>query len=373
MPRRGENIYHRKDGRWEGRYQTGYENGKTKYRSIYGRSYAEVKEKLARLRFAPTPKKSCRMTVKALFTEWLAAIKNSVKPSTFANYVMKIETHLLPKFGAVPYEKLCVQDVQAFIVRKLASGLSAKYVLDIVTVFKSMTKYMSRVHGYQNPLVNVILPKAERKETPLFSESQQKELTTYLLSNLNTAAIGILLSLFCGLRIGEVCGLRWSDFDLQNGMLSVRRTVQRISQNHKSELLVGSPKSRSSKRDIPIPSFLIVILRQYVSAENIYVLTDTDNPLDPRTLQNRFHAILKKAGLPSCNYHSLRHLFATNCIAAGFDVKTLSEILGHSSVEITLNRYVHSSVMRKKACMELLQIKADLPSELSSEGKENAA
>lgn len=373
MPRRGENIYHRKDGRWEGRYKTGYENGKAKYRSIYGRSYTEVKMRLTELRTKPLEQTKCKLTVKKLFTEWLTAIKNSIKLSTYANYVMKIETHLLPEFGSISYEKLCVNDIQAFISRKLESGLSAKYVSDMVTVFKSMTKYMSRVHGYQNPLVNVILPKTERKETPLFSESQQKVMTTYLLSNLNTTAIGILLSLFCGLRIGEVCGLQWCDFDLHSGMLSVRRTVQRISQNNKSYLLVGSPKSRSSKRLIPIPSFLIAMLRQYASTENIYVLTGTENPLDPRTMQNRFHAILKKAVLPSCNYHSLRHLFATNCIAVGFDVKTLSEILGHSSVETTLNRYVHSSVTRKKACMELLQIEADLTSELSSTDKENAA
>ena len=375
MPRRGENIYHRKDGRWEGRYPVGSFNGRMKYRSIYGNSYADVKMILSELRSKPIfSAVSCKSTVAELFSEWLSAIKNSVKLSTLENYRMKIEKHLLPEFGKIRYDRLTVNQIQSFIDRKLEGGLSAKYVSDIVTVFKSMAKYMNRVHKYANPLTNLIMPKIQKREMNLFSSSQQKELTRYLLNHMNLVSVGILLSFFCGLRLGEICGLMWSDIDLQSGQLSVNRTVQRIRNhygNHRTILHIDSPKSRSSKRTIPIPSFLIEMLGQFKTDENFYVLSGNEKPLDPRTMQNRFHAVLKKANIPSANYHSLRHIFATNCIAAGFDVKTLSEILGHSTVETTLNRYVHSSMDRKAACMELL--KAHFPSDLSSDKSEKAA
>ena len=375
MPRRGENIYHRKDGRWEGRYPIGNITGRTKYRSIYGNSYSDVKTRLSELRSKPVLSAvSCKSTVAALFQEWLSAIKNSVKPSTLENYRMKIEKHLIPEFGDIRYDRLTVNQIQSFIDRKLEGGLSAKYVSDIVTVFKSMAKYMNRVHKYANPLTNLIMPKIEKREMNLFSFSQQKELTRYLLNHMNLVSVGILLSLFCGLRLGEVCGLMWSDIDLQSGRLSINRTAQRMrcqNGNNRTVLHIGTPKSRSSKRTIPLPSFLMKILRQFQNDDKIYVVSGTAQPLDPRTMQNRFHAVLKKANLPSVNYHSLRHIFATNGIAAGFDVKTLSEILGHSSVETTLNRYVHSSMDRKAACMELL--KAHLPSDFSSDKNEKAA
>lgn len=340
MPRRGENIYHRKDGRWEGRYSIGTVNGRMKYRSIYGNSYTDVKMKLSDLRAKRILSAvSCKSTVAVLFQEWLSAIKNSVKPSMLENYRMKIEKHLLPEFGDIRYDRLTVNQIQAFIDRKIESGLSAKYVSDIVTVFKSMAKYMYRVHEYANPLTILLIPKIERKEMKLYSESQQKELTRYLLNHKNLVSVGILISLFSGLHIGEVCGLMWSDIDLQSGLLSVHRTVQRIK-NHSgaqhTKLHIDSPKSRFSKRMIPIPSFLIEILRQFKNKDSSYVLSGNETPLDPRTMQNRFHAVLKKANLPSANYHTFRHMFATNCIAAGFDVKTLSEILGHSSVETTI-------------------------------------
>lgn len=375
MPRKGENIYHRKDGRWEGRYPIGRMNGKTVYRSIYGKSYANVKARLSLLRSKPIGSEIvCNQTVEALFTEWLSAIRNSVKASTFAAYEMKIQKHLLQEFGKIRYRELDVQDIQAWIDRKLNSGLSAKYVSDILVVFKSMAKYMNRVYGYANLFPKVIMPKIERREMRLFCPAEQKQLTGYLMKHLNPVTIGILLSLFCGLRLGEVCGLKWSDIRFSDQTISVNRTVQRLRQssgNSRTILHMDTPKSRSSKRVIPIPSFLTAILREYQCDGNLYVLSGTEQPADPRTMQNRFHAILKKAHLPSVNYHSLRHMFATNCIAAGFDIKTLSEILGHSSVETTLNRYVHSSMERKAACMELL--KSHLPSDFPSGNRENAA
>lgn len=359
MSRKGENIYRRKDGRWEGRYKCGFnESGKSKYRSVYARTYSEVKEKLMKLKTINISYTlSGKLTVKELFEEWLSAIRFKVKESTYSCYHMKVEKHILPEFGSIAYEKLTVKQIHDFIERKIKSGLSPKYVSDIIVVFKSMSKYVSKIYNYRNPLVNVILPKIEKTEMQLLTESDQKKLCDFSFENTNSTKLSVLLSYYTGLRIGEVCALKWEDIDFKSRVLTVRRTVQRITgknDNKVTKLLIGSPKSRSSLRIIPLPLFLAEILLKFRKENSIFVLSGTGNPVEPRTLQYRFKAFLKKADLPSVNFHSLRHMFATNCIEVGFDIKTLSEILGHSSVETTLNRYVHSSIERKTACMNLL-------------------
>ena len=357
MARRGENIYKRNDGRWEGRYKCGYdENGKARYRSVYGKSYQSVKEKLSKLKnHAVKVVSSGKVTVRELVDEWLRAVKLKVKPSTYACYDMKVCKHILPEFGGLVYEKLTVSSIHEFIQAKINSGLSAKYVADIIIVFKSMARYITKIHGYANPLENVIMPKKEEKSKQLLSKEEQERLCRYVLSNPDSTKIAVMLSYYAGMRIGEVCGLKWCDIDLNQGVLNVERTVQRVYENGSTRVIIGSPKSKSSVRTIPLPEFVADILRCYKNDNAAFVLSGEDKPVEPRTLQNRFKSLLKKVNLPSVNYHSLRHLFASNCIELGFDVKTLSEILGHSTAEITLNRYVHSSMERKTACMNLLK------------------
>lgn len=357
MARRGENIYKRKDGRWEGRYKSGYkENGQAKYSSVYGHTYAEVKAKLTPLKVnVSTPNTSCHLTVKELFNEWLSAIKLRIKSSTYANYLMKVDKHILPTFGGLRYDTLTVQMLNSFIEDKCCSGLSPKYVSDIIIVFKSMTKYTTKIHGFRNILADVALPKVHRKEMTLLSHTQQMQLCNYLLCNLNSTSLCVLLSLYTGLRVGEVCGLMWGDIDFEKGIFTVKRTVQRIRNSIQgTRLIADTPKSRSSCRSIPIPTFIMKLLRKSRSTDEHYILSDSTVIIEPRTLQRRFKTILKKANLPSVGYHCLRHMFATNSLQIGFDVKTLSEILGHASVETTLNRYVHTSMERKIACMALL-------------------
>lgn len=360
MARRGENIYKRKDGRWEGRYKQECPSGKVKYRSVYARSYQEVKSKLILLKgYSSKCVSSGRVTVKELFNDWLNTVKLKVKESTYANYKMKIKKHILPAFGDIAYDKLSASMVHKFIQEKIQDGLSPKYVSDIIVVFKSMAKFAAREYGYHNPLNNVILPKSQKKEMELFSDSQQNLLCRFLLNNLDNTKLCILLSFYTGIRIGEVCALKWSDIDWEKSILTVRRTVQRISfksEKCATKLLLDSPKSANSKRSIPIPTFLLKLLKEMEGEPTAYVLSGTEKIIEPRTMQYRFQAILKKAQLPSIRFHSLRHMFATNCIALGFDVKTLSELLGHSSVQTTLNRYVHSSMDRKRECMNRLTI-----------------
>ena len=355
MARRGENIYKRKDGRWEGRYKCGYCDNKAKYRSVYAHTYQEVKEKLQKqkandVNYTPSGKR----TVGDLCNEWLSAVKLKVKQSTYACYQLKVNKHILPAFGEMVYDKLTVSDIHDFVNIKLKQGLSAKYICDIVVVIKSMAKFISKVHNYKNPLENVILPKREKHEMILLSKFEQKRLCKFILSNPDKTKLAVILSYYAGLRIGEVCGLQWHDIDFDNGVLKIKRTIQRVYENGCTRLIIGSPKSKSSARDIPLPAFVIDILKKFKSDDNAFVISDTDKPVEPRLLQYRFKALLNKVNLSSVNYHSLRHMFATNCIEIGFDVKTLSELLGHSSVETTLNRYVHSSIERKTACMNLL-------------------
>ncbi|MCM1508010.1 MAG: site-specific integrase [Ruminococcus flavefaciens] len=359
MARRGENIYRRKDGRWEGRYKCGFSaDGKAKYRSVYAQTYNEVKEKLSEIKAEPVSVLSAgKLTVKELFAEWLSAVQLRVKESTYANYRMKAEKHILPAFSGLSYSALSAQLVHEFIRKKLECGLSSKYVSDIVVVLKSMAKYVSIQHGYYNPLTNITMPKPRKKELNLLSEAEQKKLRQYLSGNITTTKIGIMLSYYTGLRVGEVCGLKWSDIDFKNHTLTIKRTVQRIMKKNGSkstQIIVSSPKSKTSERTIPVPDFLYDILVQYKKDNNFYILSGSTKITEPRTMQYRFKSLLKKADLPSINYHCLRHMFATNCIRLGFDVKTLSEILGHSNVEITLNRYVHSSMERKIVCMNLI-------------------
>lgn len=357
MARKGENIYKRKDGRWEGRYKSGFnDSGKSKYRSLYGKSYKDVKDKLIICKSkTENYVSSGSLRVKELSDEWLSAVKIRAKESTYVTYRMKLEKHIIPAFGGLRYECLTAKMLYDFIDEKIKSGLSPKYVSDIVIVLKSVAKYASKTYGFANMIADVVLPKSEKQELKLYNENQQKQLCNYLMCNMNNTSLCILLSMYTGMRIGEVCGLKWSDINFETSILTVRRTVQRISCDKGTKLLIGTPKSRSSLRTIPLPNFIMNLLKKFKSCPDNYILSGTNKVTEPRTLQYRFKAILKRVNLPSINFHVLRHMFATNCIKLGFDVKTLSEILGHSSVEITLNIYVKSSMERKIECMNLLK------------------
>ncbi len=198
--------------------------------------------------------------------------------------------------------------------------------------------------------------KTDRSEKELLSEDEQKKLCTYLEDNQSASNAGILLSYATGIRIGELCALKWSEVDLEKRIITVKSTMQRIKDFggvKSTKVITTSPKSGSSVREIPIPDFIVPLLERERSESDCYILTGTQKVAEPRTIQYRFKSILKRLNLKNVSFHSLRHMFATKCISLGFDIKTLSEILGHSSVEITLNRYVHSSIKRKAECMKL--------------------
>lgn len=364
-------IYHRKDGRYEGRIADISADGSKKYISVYGRTADEAEAKLNAIKAEKQALFKSRMdgsnaelTIRTFFYDWLRIAAIRIKESSLANYRMKIEKHIIPNFGDLHCCELTSEMVQSFITQKLKCGLSPKYVADIVILMKSVFRHASRIRGLPNPLEYVELPKRKSTEVQLLSRTQQKTLQAYLLNNMCLSSLGILLCFYTGLRIGELCALKWADIDFENGIINVSRTIQRIQKSERNgvkcgtKLIITEPKSASSIRKIPIPEVILPYLLKYKSEADFFVLSGSNKPVEPRVMQYRFAAVLKKADLPSVHFHALRHMFASNCIACGFDVKSLSEILGHSSVDITLNRYVHSSMEQKRKFMSKLNFAA---------------
>lgn len=366
MAKRGSNIYKRKDGRFEGRVPVGYqENGKIKYKSVYARTLSEVKERMSEVYSIRKNNavSAVKLTVREASEQWLSSAKLRVKESSYANYENIVSKHILPILGKEFMQNLTTNRLNDFIHYKLnhgrlngKGGLSAKSVRDIMTVYRSIEAYAAREYGMRE--THFTMPKTEKKQTDIFTSAERKILESYLINNQNNTNISILLCLFTGLRIGELCGLKWEDIDFDNTVLYVKRTVQRISKNGKSQVVIGTPKSKSSIRTVPIPEFILNILRSYRNYSDFYIITGTSKPTEPRTMQNRFKSILQICKIRNVNFHLLRHTYATVCIEKGFDPKTLSELLGHSDASITLNRYVHSSMQMKRNYVSRLQLTA---------------
>ena len=356
-------TYKRKDGRWECRISLGSENGHKKYRSFYGKTKEEAEYKMVRACQNVTGNEDSitEMTVKELSLEWLVISKNRIKESTAANYRMKIEKHIIPAFGDVNAAMLKAKAVYEFMEEKLGNGLSARYVSDIMVVLKSIFRYAAREYHINNVIDGTIMPKKIKPEITIMSKDEQKRLATYISHNNNTSTLGVALSLYTGMRIGEICALRWENIDTEKRVLTVRNTIQRIQcfeGGSKTKVIIAEPKSLSSRREIPIPDCIIPMLRELKGKNSAFVLSGTEKPIEPRTMQYRFKRILKNAGIRAYNFHVCRHCFATGAVELGFDIKTLSEILGHSSVQITLDRYIHTSMEHKRSCMNLLTMSA---------------
>ena len=345
-----KNIYRRSDGRFEGRFR---DSRTVKIKYFYGKTKSDVEEKMKDF-LGGRVFSHRRMTVKTLFSEWVESVKVKVKESTLSNYIGKAQAYILPLFGKLYTDELTEDMVRKFIAARSSDGLSSGYIADIVLLLKSVLKYGERIHNIKNNISGVVIPKRRKAEIAVPDKAQQKRLESWLTHNPGLTSLGITLCMYTGIRLGELCCVKWRDIDFKAKTLSISKTIQRIRTSHGTKLIITEPKSASSIRVIPLPDHVLELLKQYKSVDESYLLSGNEKPVEPRTMQYRFKAILKKAKLPSVHFHALRHLFATNCVELGFDVKSLSEILGHSGVEITLNRYVHSSLERKKKFMKKL-------------------
>lgn len=362
MARHGENIRRRKDGRWEGRYLI-YEpeSGRKVTRSVYARTYAAVKEKLlsARISAEFLCEKSEQHKDTAFHivaAEWLASIEKTRKYATYIKYRSIYEKYIKEKLNDRPLSRInsAILAEEFFIQDEKA--LSESLRRSIICVLNQMLSYAELYYQMSPCRISCRRQSNVNKPVRVLNQTEQAKLLRCLYDEMDIYKMGILICISTGLRLGEICSLKWEDIDLIRKVLHVNTTVQRIAADNEMRrtiLLEGNPKSIFSRREIPLSEDIVKLLTPYYTDSDKYVI-NRNHPMEPRTYQNKFQNYLKKAGVEKKNFHALRHTFATNCINSGADIKSLSEILGHSDVKITLNRYVHPTLDTKRRHMNTL-------------------
>jgi integrase len=364
MPRRGENIYKRKDGRWEGRVL----NYDGKYKYVYAKTYKEVKEKKKLLQEAMTknsPQKSpMNKNAAALFHAWLNGdLICRVKPSTYESYYRCITKYVIPFYEEKGHEHITVKTTSDFSRRiNNNQSLSASYRRKILTIYKTALRQLLKgSYECEAILGAVSMPKVSPGEVQVFSVREQRLIEKTAMEFPDQLSFGFLLCFYTGLRLGEICALKWEDIDMEEGSLVVTRTVSRVKNfrttGEKTMLCVGAPKSLKSIRKIPLPRFLMDFAKRVnidSSHKDCFVLTNREVPMDPRRYQKLFQTLLTNANVKRRKFHAIRHTFATRALELGVDIKTLSEILGHANVSITLNIYAHSLYEQKKKAIDKL-------------------
>ena len=296
-------------------------------------------------------------TFEEIVVLWQADKKQYVKRSTYSAYSLLVNNHLIPAFEGV-YD--VTEDlVQSFVFTKLEQGLSQKSIKDILIVLKMILRFAVKQGFMQHREIDVKFPtERERQELEVLSRSSQKQIMEYVQSHFTFMNLGIYICLCAGLRIGEVCALVWDDIDVESGVINVSKTIQRIyviegGEKH-TEVIIDTPKSKNSIREIPIPRDLLKMIKPFKKVVNgrFYVLTNSAQPTEPRTYRNYYKRLMEQLNMPKLKFHGLRHSFATRCIESKCDYKTVSVLLGHSNISTTLNLYVHPNMEQKKKCVE---------------------
>ena len=265
--------------------------------------------------------------------EWLEDIRSKVKLSSYAQYKIKLEKNILPFFGEIELDKISSEKVNEFYGYLLTVGTGESYAANILSLIKMIMKYLSRVYGIPDPTVGTGLSKsaAEHKRSDAYDDESYKRLCSVLTCDTDLTKCGILLTLYTGLKIGELCALKWADIDLKAGKITVTRSIQRISTEEGSTLIFTESDKRA--REIPLTGTLCDILKKWETRDEYYLLSGNDAPIEPRTMQYRLRALLKKEYLPDVSFSGLRKLFIKRCISHGAQVTVLADILGNSSVQ----------------------------------------
>lgn len=282
---------------------------------------------------------------------------NFVKKSSLSSYTMNYENHLLPYFGNL--DSISESIVQDYVLKKIEDGLSQKTIKDTIIVLKMILKYGSKKGLIEYKIFDIVYPSGSGKyKLEVLSIKDTNRLISHLTDHFSFRSLGILISISTGLRIGEVCALTWEDFDLEKGVVKVNKTIQRVyiideGKRMGTELLIDTPKTSSSVREIPLSGDLIKIIKPLMKIVNpeYYVLTNDDKPTEPRTYRAYYKELMKRLDLPDLKFHGLRHSFATRCVNANVDIKTVSVLLGHSNITTTLNVYSHPDLEQKKSAI----------------------
>ncbi len=296
------------------------------------------------------------MTIKQIYDIWLPVKRKLVKESTLSTYVYIFTRRILPVYGNKDVEYVTNEEMQRFIFSLLEDGLSIKSVKDIFISFKMLLYYaMERLNAkYVKYRVHFPTENMEvNKEIEVYTEDEQKKIISYIIDNLKPKRLGVLIGFCTGMRIGEICGLRYENIDIENKCIHVTHTIERITDidSKKSKVIEQAPKTKESRRDIPIGRDLFVILKKLKACnkDHFYVITGDEKYCEPRIYRNYYkQIILDEVGLSRCiKFHGIRHSFATRMISSNADMKTVSRILGHSDVSTTMNLYVHPSMKDK--------------------------
>lgn len=366
MSRRGENIYKRKDGRWEGRYIKSRKiDGRVHYGYLYARKYSELKQQLLTVKllhqknyvYNKVNNHLYSGTLNTWVSHWFMDISTKVKPSTFASYRTKMNTHILPLLGDKGLSALTEEDVSGWL-DQIRKSLSSSSVRVVFLVLKSCcAAAVKRGLIPFNPCQWIILPNEPSQTVQALSEQEQQLVVKGAEKHPN--GLAIILALETGLRIGEISGLKWEDIDFNNQLLYVRRTVQRVSNVdktalNKTVLIEGTPKSATSARVVPFSEKIMTLLTNRKQQQTGKFILGGKRPSEPRVITNWLKKICQIVSINHVPFHSLRHSFATRCIEKGVPITTISALLGHKSIKMTLDTYTNSFLTEKRKAIQLI-------------------
>lgn len=288
---------------------------------------------------------------------WIKTKQFETRETTFGNYCSKLKNHIIPLLGDIPCDKFNNKLLQQFAYWASQKGganqrgLSEKTIKDTLILIKSIIRDGQEEGVFPDFVIGrTKVPKKLCLETTkkTYTEEEYKKIIKYLLDHMTTQGLGILIGIYTGMRIGEICALKWEDIDLENKLIRVNKTVSRVynplfTGKEKCKVVITPGKTQNSRRVIPIADVLYKVLKKMKNKDNYYVTTGTAKSHEPRTYRTHYKNIIDKCGVEYIKFHALRHSFASINIENGTDAKTVSEILGHADISITLQAYTHTS------------------------------